>query len=232
MNTSLLASTIQSLVEDFDRVAHRSASTAEESNDVNPRVAVLHNAATYIGDRIRAGKSVHLMFVCTHNSRRSQFAMVWASIFAHHFGLPNVHCYSGGTEVTACNERTVAALKRAGFQVSSRGESRGEENPVYRLESQGRYPTIECHSSLFHEADLDEFAAMMCCAQVDQDCPLVPGAQVRIPLHYDDPKAFDGTEEESVQYDASCRLIARDMLQMCSITGAHLKDASTGKSSN
>ena len=79
-----------------------------------------------------------VLFVCTHNSRRSQFAHVWAEVFAHHYGLDWVRCYSGGTEVTACDERTVAALRRAGFQVSASGAA---PNPIYQCKYSDVFPS-------------------------------------------------------------------------------------------
>ena len=174
----------------------------------NERWQQIDESASYIVDRLNADKTVDLMFVCTHNSRRSQFAHVWAEVWARSFGLDGVRCYSGGTEVTACNERTVAALKRFGFEV----ESGDGENPNYRVKFSNNHKPVLCNSSLFRDAGLTEFAAMMCCSDVDQKCPLVDGAEIRIPLHYDDPKSADDSEEETSRYDERCRQIGRDMM--------------------
>jgi hypothetical protein len=38
------------------------------------------------------------------------------------------------------------------------------------------------------------------------------GAEARIAIPYDDPKAADGTEGEARAYDERCRQIAREML--------------------
>lgn len=53
--------------------------------------------------------------------------------------------------------------------------------------------------------------AMMCCADASEKCPIVEGASARIPLHYVDPKAFDGTEREAAAYDERCLQIAQEM---------------------
>jgi len=45
--------------------------------------------------------------ICTHNSRRSQVAQLWFIMAAHHFDVPCLKAYSGGTEVTAFNDRMV-----------------------------------------------------------------------------------------------------------------------------
>jgi len=56
-----------------------------------------------------------LIFVCTHNSRRSHATMLWAHLAAYLSGRTDIQTYSGGTEVTAFNYRAIAALERAGF---------------------------------------------------------------------------------------------------------------------
>lgn len=45
------------------------------------------------------------------------------------------------------------------------------------------------------------FAAVMTCSHADENCPFIPGAEVRIPLNYEDPKTFDKTPEEAEKYD-------------------------------
>ena len=178
----------------------------------NPRWPQIRQAVDFILEQHRADKSADLMFICTHNSRRSQFAHVWADVFAHHYGLDWVRCFSGGTEVTACDERTVAALRRAGFQITTTpGENPGE-NPTYWCKYAQEHAPIACSSSLWDTAGLEDFAAMICCADVDQRCPVVHGAAVRIALHYDDPKSSDGTDKEQACYDERCQQIGRDML--------------------
>ena len=155
-------------------------SAALQERHGNPRWPQISQAADYVVERIRNQKSADLMFVCTHNSRRSQFGQVWAEVFAKKYDLRSVRCYSGGTEVTECNERTVEALRRVGFEI----QSEGKRNPVYRCKYSDQHPPIECFSSLFEEANLTEFAAIMCCADVDEKCPIVHGAEVRIPFHF------------------------------------------------
>ena len=58
---------------------------------------------------------------------------------------------------------------------------------------------------------------MMCCSDVDEKCPLVHGAAVRIPWHYDDPKVADDTDQEQARYDERSRQIGNDMYWMMSL---------------
>ncbi|MEM6771423.1 MAG: protein-tyrosine-phosphatase, partial [Bacteroidota bacterium] len=56
------------------------------------------------------------------------------------------------------------------------------------------------------------FAAVMTCSDADENCPFIPGADVRIPLTYEDPKVADGTPEEATVYDERLREIGRELL--------------------
>jgi arsenate reductase len=56
---------------------------------------------------------------------------IWTQIAAAHYGVNHVQTFSGGTEVTACNPRTVAALKRCGLRFSVLKED--GSNPHYSV---------------------------------------------------------------------------------------------------
>ena len=51
----------------------------------------------------------------------------------------------------------------------------------------------------------------MTCSDADENCPLIPGAEIRIPVRYEDPKIYDNTPEEEVRYDERLAQIAREM---------------------
>ena len=170
--------------------------------------------AQFLASKLSRGELADVMFVCTHNSRRSQFAHVWATVAASHFGLDGVRCYSGGTEVTACNERTIASLKRFGFEIEMTGR---EANPMYLVHFSNDRPPIECNSKLYTAPGLSDFAAMMCCSDVDEKCPLVQGAAVRIPWHYEDPKVADDTDQETARYDERSLQIGHDMYHLMAL---------------
>ena len=81
------------------------------------RKVVLNEIVASIASRLGAGKTAELTFICTHNSRRSHMSQIWAPTAAYYYGLDKVHAFSGGTEATACNCRTVTAMRRAGFAI-------------------------------------------------------------------------------------------------------------------
>ena len=177
------------------------------------RKAILQVLIDYIKAKRKAEAPIRLNFICTHNSRRSQFSQIWAQTAADYFQLA-AQCYSGGVEVTACNERTVASLERMGFIVSKHGHS----NPIYFvLHTQDSRP-INVFSKLYDDVinPHTSFATVMTCSHADENCPFIPGAEVRIPVRYEDPKAFDDTPEEAAQYDARSRQIASEMFYVFS----------------
>src|SRR5688572_30063681 len=79
------------------------------------RKPVLDAIARDIATQLEAGKPAQLTFICTHNSRRSHMSQIWAQTAAYYYGLGTVSAYSGGTQATECNCRTITAMRRAGF---------------------------------------------------------------------------------------------------------------------
>ncbi len=81
------------------------------------RKASLQLLIDFIQQKVTAGQPVNLNFICTHNSRRSHLAQVWAQTAATYFKIPNVCCYSGGTEETALFPQVAQTLTAQGFQI-------------------------------------------------------------------------------------------------------------------
>lgn len=181
---------------------------AEHDQIPTERKARLQQLADYI--RAKGQSFVPLHFICTHNSRRSHMGMIWAALAAHHFGLTNVATYSGGTEATAFNPRAVAALVRVGFRI----RDPGGDNPHYQVAYASDQPALRCFSkTVDHPVNpTANFAAIMTCSDADSNCPFLPGAELRLPLTYEDPKATDDTPEEMTAYDERLRQIGRELL--------------------
>jgi arsenate reductase len=178
------------------------------------RKGELEEVAAFVTSKRDAGEDSELTFICTHNSRRSQMAQLWAAVAAAHFGVDGVRTYSGGTEATAFNPRAVAAMQRAGFVV----DNPGGDNPRYQVSFEDTGSTLECFSKRYDDpANPPEgFAAIMTCSDADEACPVVPGAAFRAAIQYEDPKAADGTPLESAAYDERCLQIATEMFYVFS----------------
>lgn len=168
----------------------------------------LQKLAAYVETKPNTDR-IALNFICTHNSRRSHLAQIWAAVAAYYYGIPGVETFSGGTEATAFNPRAVAAMKRAGFQI----EGGDGDNPVYTLRYAVDAEPLQCFSKVYdHETNpQSKFAAIMTCSDADQNCPFIPGVELRLPLTYEDPKLADDTPEEAERYDERVRQIGREI---------------------
>ena len=173
------------------------------------RKQVLDKIADYISSKIIENETAELIYICTHNSRRSHFGQIWGATAAAYYGVGNVKTYSGGTEATACNFRSVEALKRVGFLIEKTTET---NNPVYHIQyAMGGPKQIAFSKKYDDEANPKKgFCAVMTCSSADAACPVVFGATKRVSTPYEDPKAFDGTAEESKMYDERCKQIATE----------------------
>ena len=98
---------------------------------------------------------VHLNFICTHNSRRSQLGQVWGFFAANYFNL-NIHSFSGGTEVTAFFKNTVKTLQKVGFIFELSNFS--HQNPTYIISFEGSATSILGFSKRYdHKENLNPF---------------------------------------------------------------------------
>jgi arsenate reductase len=171
------------------------------------RRETLHRIAAFVRERGAAGKPAQLVFICTHNSRRSHMSQIWAATAAAWYGIDGVETYSGGTEATAFNPRAVAAMRRAGFEIDDHTVSFAVDRAALEVFSK-TYDSAGNPSS--------DFAAIMNCSEADQACPFVRGALLRISLPYEDPKLADGTPEEAARYDERALQIAGEMFYLFS----------------
>jgi len=179
------------------------------------RKQILFPLVEYIQGKVDDRKPIRLNFICTHNSRRSHLSQIWAQTMANHFEIKNVTCYSGGTEATALFPMVASTLANAGFEVTTLSEGK---NPVYSIKfSENEHPVI-CFSKRMDDDfnPKSNFAAIMTCSQADEGCPFVPGAEKRIPITYEDPKAFDSTPQQAEKYSERSQQIATEIFYVFS----------------
>lgn len=174
------------------------------------RKEILIQLTAFVEKKQKAGDPITLNFICTHNSRRSHIAQLWAQAAAHYYGIENVSCFSGGTEATAFNPRAVKAMQNAGFNII---QTKPGENPIYEVKFADEAAPVIAFSKKYDDPfnHNKDFAAIMTCSHADENCPLVIGASARIALTYDDPKEFDGTPREEVMYAERVHQIGREI---------------------
>ena len=172
------------------------------------RKALLQSLIEYLKEKIALKHKVNVSFVCTHNSRRSQFSQLWSKVIATYYGI-EMNSFSGGLEITSCNERTITSMKRMSFDI----KNSGGENPKYEV----NYHTGKAPLTLFSKKYDDitnpkkGFAAIMTCDHADENCPFIRGAEKRLPIRFEDPKAFDDSQKEAKIYDERSVQIATEM---------------------
>ncbi len=200
-----LNTTIQRLEQDFAAIS-------------SERKEQLHRIADFVRSSNKEHGVARLTFICTHNSRRSHIAQLWAKAAAEYYGIRGVETYSGGTETTAFNPRAVAAMRRVGFIVEEENGKGSTENPVYRVSFGQTQTAITAFSKRYdHPSNPHQhFAAVMVCSHAEEHCPFISGANKRLSLPYNDPKEFDGTPLETSKYDERVQEIGRDMIFLMS----------------
>src|SRR6185312_3637888 len=148
-------------------------------------------------------------------SRRSHFGQIWAKVASEYYQTKNVNTFSGGTEATAFNLNAINALKRVGFDIKPINI---DKNLTYHISYDEKQAPIECFSKVYDDPKnpQKEFAAIMTCSDAEENCPFIPGVELRIGTTYDDPKAFDNTPLQDAKYDERCRQIALETLYVFS----------------
>ncbi len=179
------------------------------------RKLVLERISNYISHKQLNGTEINLVYICTHNSRRSHYGQVWAKVAANYYTIKNVQTFSGGTEATAFNINAINALRRVGFDITAINI---EKNSTYHVAFDAQEKPIVCFSKVYNDPQNPQtnFAAIMTCSDAEENCPFIPGVELRVGTTYDDPKAFDNTELEDIKYDERCQQIALETLYVFS----------------
>lgn len=179
------------------------------------RKTILQPLIDFIQLKTKNQEEIRLNFICTHNSRRSHLSQVWAQTAAHYYGIKNAFCYSGGTEATALFPKVAETLENTGFKIQKLSE---ERNPVYAIKFADNQLPVIGFSKTYDNAFNPEsgFAAIMTCSQADNGCPFISGAEKRIPITFEDPKAFDNTPQQAEKYQERSLQIAAEMFYVFS----------------
>ena len=194
----------------LDELAQQFDTIPQERKDMLERIS------NYIRSKREQGKPVNLVYICTHNSRRSHLGQVWSKVSADYFNIENVNTYSGGTEATAFNINAISALQRVGFNIQKTTDS---ENPIYHVYHHDGDKPSSCFSKVYNDAQNpgSEFAAIMTCSDAEENCPFIPGVELRVGTTYDDRKEFYNTPLQDQKYDERCRQIALETLYAFSL---------------
>jgi len=119
--------------------------------------------------------NVKVLFVCVHNSARSQMA----EAFLNKLGGDQFEVESAGFKRGKLNPLVVDAMKEIDIDISN-----NQTKSVFKLFKQGR---------IYH------FVIAVCDAASAERCPIFPGITKRLNWSFEDPASFSGTDEEKLE---------------------------------
>lgn len=113
-----------------------------------------------------------VLFVCVHNSARSQMA----EAFTLHHGGDVLEAESAGLEPGTLNPNVVEVMKEAGIDISGNATK-----SAFDLYKQGR---------------MYSYVVTVCDPEAAEQCPIFPGVTTRLHWPFRDPSSFTGSKEE------------------------------------
>jgi arsenate reductase len=125
--------------------------------------------------------SKKVLFLCIHNSARSQMA----AAFLKQIAGDRFEVESAGLEPGKLNPLAVAAMEDAGIDIS-----RNATQSVFDLFKSGRR---------------FQYVISVCDAASAERCPIFPGVTTRLNWSFADPSAFTGTEQERLRQTIAVR---------------------------
>ena len=143
-------------------------------------------AAAEVGDRVR------VLFLCTHNSARSQMA----EGLLRQLAGDRVEVHSAGTEATHVRPLAIRAMDEVGVNIS---EQESKTLDRYLHEPFDYVITV--------------------CDEANEACPFFPGAQSRLHWPFEDPSKAEGSEEERLVVFRRVRDGIRDRVQAELVNG-------------
>jgi arsenate reductase len=117
-------------------------------------------------------KKTRVLFVCVHNSARSQMAEAFLNTLAG----DRFEAMSAGLEPTSVNPLAVEVMKEAGIDISDNATT-----DVFEL---------------YRNDELFSYVITVCDAETAQKCPVFPGITERINWSFEDPSTYTGSHEE------------------------------------
>jgi arsenate reductase len=129
-----------------------------------------------------------VLFVCTHNSARSQMA----EAYLQKLGAGAFAVESAGLEPGRLNPYVVRALQEDGIDISGK-----KTNSVFDYLKQGR---------------LYNYVITVCSQEAAERCPIFPGRATRLHWSFPDPSTFKGSDDEIMRQVRDVRNTIRDQI--------------------
>ena len=122
-----------------------------------------------------------VLFICVHNSARSQMA----EAYLKRFGGDRFEVESAGLEPGTINPLVVEVMKEEGIDLTGK-----ETNSVFEFFKEGR---------------LYSYVITVCSKEAEERCPVFPGVNRRLHWPFEDPSRFQGSREERLEKTRAVR---------------------------
>lgn len=126
-------------------------------------------------------EKIGVLFLCVHNSARSQMA----EAFLKKYGDSRFAVESAGLEPGSLNPVVVEAMKEVNVDISG-----NKTESVFDFFKQGR---------------LYDYVITVCDETNAERCPVFPGIVRRLQWSFEDPSTFTGTDEEKLEQTRKVR---------------------------
>ena len=131
---------------------------------------------------------MRVLFLCTHNSARSQMAEGWL----RHLGGERFDVHSAGTEATLVRPLAIQAMQEVGIDISHHTSKTLQQY----LKQPWDYVITVCDAA-------------------NEACPIFPGGKRRLHWSFPDPSKATGTEEEQLAIYRQVRNAIRERIEEC-----------------
>lgn len=138
-----------------------------------------------------------VLFLCVHNSARSQMAEAYLKKFAG----DRYHAESAGLEPGRLNPLAIEVMKEEGIDISG-----NSTHGVF---------------DFFNRGKTFDYVITVCDREAAARCPVFPGASRKINWSFDDPSAFTGTHEEKLALTRAVRDKIREAVRMFIVKATH-----------
>ena len=115
-----------------------------------------------------------VLFICVHNSARSQMAEAWLNYTCHDY----FEAYSAGLEPGKLNPLAVQVMAEVGIDIS-------------RKKTQSTF-------DVFKSGQFFSYVITVCDETNAERCPIFPGPAQRLHWSFEDPSTVTGSEEEKL----------------------------------
>lgn len=118
---------------------------------------------------------IKVLFVCIHNSARSQMAEAFTNLLAR----GEIVAESAGLEPGKLNPFVVEVMKEKGIDIS--------QNPTKSV------------FDFYKSGNKYHYVITVCDETSGEQCPIFPGVNERLHWSFDDPSSFKGSKEEILE---------------------------------